>query len=137
MYSYDDRWMLEKTLTLVEFNIDGITVFECKAITGEFYNNRLRRLVVTDLTNLHRTDGNNGDDEPITESFRIQHGEPMPNTRYLGVSQHMCHMDRYFRILSQRVTFPLGSFLGVYDYELAGLPGEGQGVLDEILDEIR
>jgi hypothetical protein len=133
MYIYDDRWILKKPLTIVEFNLDEVTIFECRALSGEFYNNRLRKLIVADLINIHRAEAYDGHSTPITESFRIQHGEPMPNTRYIGIAQTACVVDRYFRILSQRVTSPVGYFMGIY--ELAGLPGEGQGMLDDVLEE--
>ena len=131
MYSYDDRWILSHPLTVVEFTSESITVFDCLAVNAEFYHDRLRTLVVTDVTDLTTSIH-----DPVSESFIIQHGDTLPNTRYLGVSRRMCHMDRFFRILSTKVEFPLGSYLGKHTYELAGLLGEGDGLLDRLFDEI-
>ena len=132
MHSYDDRWMLLHPLTVIEFTSEHVKVFDCSPVSAEFYQDRLRKLVVVDITNLAVSTH-----QSVSESFIIQHGEPLPNTRYLGVAKQMCHMDRYFRIISEQVEFPFGSFLGAKaTYNLAGLPGEGQGALDRIFDEV-
>lgn len=130
MYRFDDRWVLSNKLTLIEFTTERLSVFNCKAYDADFYNDCLRRLVISDITGLHTSD-----QDPISESFLIQHGEPLPNVRYLGISIFGAYIERYFRILHERVEFPISSFLGHRTYSLAGLIGEGNGVLDNLFDE--
>lgn len=132
MYSCDDRWVLSHPLTVVEFTTEFLTIFDCLAVDAEFYHDRLRKLVITEVSARATSTR-----DPVSESFIIQHGNALPSTVYLGVSRSMCHMDRFFRVLSSRGEFPFGSYVGSkHTYELAGLPGEGDGILDRLFDEI-
>lgn len=130
MYSYDDRWILSHPLTLVEFTEERVSVFDCNVVNAEFYNDRLRTLVVSNIGPLTESTY-----KPVSESFIAQHGAPMPNTHYLGVSKQMCRMERFFRIISVKASFPF-VLSPIASYQLAGLPGEGQGTLDDLISDI-
>jgi len=130
MYRFDDRWVLNHPLTLVVFTSESLRVYDGICVDAVFYNDCLRELVVSNMTSYHDTDI-----DPVSDSFITQHGEPLPGIRYLGVAAVGGIVNRYFRIVNIHVTTMPDSKFAKATYVLAGILGEGNGVLDNLFEE--
>lgn len=137
MYRFDDRWVLSsRPLTILEFNTEYFKSFDCLAVAADFYDDRLRCLTVTNLTNINRSPKDTFDLEKyIPADFTAIHGDMLPGVMYMGIAITAGRMSRFFRITKEISEHCPGLNYSKVIYELAGLPGEGAGPIDRLYEE--
>lgn len=132
--------MTDAPLTLAVFTAEYLSIFDCNAIETRFYNDCLRYIRAAGISNAQKIVNKPSSEQfRINDSFHTQHGDVLPGILYLGISKPYCHMDRYYRVTREirEYTFVNSHLTELeIELELAGLPGEGQGIIDRIFSEI-